>query len=82
MGRTNDNPTVKEFQQNTQALRVVNSFCRGSVKSNCRGNEESITSSISTETNTHLPRRKSRKRQYEENCHSVPETNDTSRGNF
>ena len=27
-GGTHDNPTVKEFQQNTQALRVVNSFCR------------------------------------------------------
>ena len=28
VGGTHDNPTVKEFQQNTQALRVVNSFCR------------------------------------------------------
>ncbi|KAL5506391.1 hypothetical protein EMCRGX_G008017 [Ephydatia muelleri] len=36
-GRTNDNPTVKEFCKNTQALRVVNSFCAGFVKGNCRG---------------------------------------------
>ena len=31
IGRTHDNTTVKEFQQNIQALRVVNSFCRSSV---------------------------------------------------
>ena len=37
-GGTHDNPTVKEFQQNTQALRIVNSFCRPVVKGNCRGN--------------------------------------------
>eukprot|EP00731_Ephydatia_muelleri_P008781 Em0004g1119a len=36
-GRTNDNPTVKEFCKNTQALRVVNSLCAGIVKGNCRG---------------------------------------------
>ena len=39
MGGTHDNPTVKEFQQNTQALRVVNSFCRDVIKGNCRGNK-------------------------------------------
>ena len=27
-GRTSENPSVKEFYQNTAALRVVNSFCR------------------------------------------------------
>ena len=27
-----NNPTVKEFQLNTQALRVVNSFCRPVVR--------------------------------------------------
>ncbi|KAL5489492.1 hypothetical protein EMCRGX_G018587 [Ephydatia muelleri] len=36
-GRTNDNPTVKEFCKNTQALRVVNSLCAGFVKGNCTG---------------------------------------------
>lgn len=40
IGRTHDNPTVKEFQQNTQTLRVVNTVCRGSVKANCRRNDD------------------------------------------
>ena len=40
IGRAHDNTTVKEFQQNMQALKVVNSFCRGSVRSNCRENED------------------------------------------
>lgn len=40
IGRTHDNTTVNDFERNTQALRVVDSFCRASVKSNCRGNEE------------------------------------------
>lgn len=26
-----------DFMNNTQALRVVNSFCRGTVNGNCRG---------------------------------------------
>ena len=36
-GGTSDNPSVQEFYQNTQALRVVNSFCRAPVRGNCRG---------------------------------------------
>ena len=36
-GGTSDNPSVMEYYQNTQALRVVNSFCRGPVRGNCRG---------------------------------------------
>ena len=34
---TNDNPTVMEFVEveNTQTLRVINSFCRGAVRGNC-----------------------------------------------
>uniref|UniRef100_A0A1X7V416 Transposable element P transposase-like RNase H C-terminal domain-containing protein n=1 Tax=Amphimedon queenslandica TaxID=400682 RepID=A0A1X7V416_AMPQE len=39
IGRIHDNPNVKEFQQNTQTLRVVVTVCRGSVKSNCREND-------------------------------------------
>ena len=35
-GGTSDNPNVAEFYQNTQALRVVDSFCRGPVRGNCR----------------------------------------------
>ena len=37
-GGTSDNPSVHEFYQNAQSLRVVNSFCRGPVSGNCRGN--------------------------------------------
>ena len=36
-GATCDNPSVSEFLTNTQALRVVNSFCSGPVRGNCRG---------------------------------------------
>ena len=36
-GGTSDNPSVLEFQQNTEALRVVDSFCRGPASGNCRG---------------------------------------------
>ena len=38
-GGTHDNPNVAEFFKNTQALRVVNGFCRDIVKGNCRGSE-------------------------------------------
>ena len=41
MGGTHNNPTVKEFAQNTQALCVVSNFCRQVVKGNCRGNKRS-----------------------------------------
>ena len=33
-GVTSENPTVQDFFNNTQALRVVNSMCRGPVTSN------------------------------------------------
>lgn len=36
-GGTHDNPTVADFLNNTQALRVVDSFCHGTVRGNCRG---------------------------------------------
>ena len=38
-GATNGNPTVQQFLDNTQTLRVVNSFCRGPVRGNCRQRE-------------------------------------------
>ena len=57
-GGTHDNPTVKEFQQNTQALRVVNSFCRPTVKGNCRGNSETTDE----ENDYPLPRRSANRR--------------------
>lgn len=40
-GGTSDNPNAKEYYQNTQALRVVNSFCRAPVSGNCRGSKSS-----------------------------------------
>lgn len=41
-GGTSDNPSVSEFYQNTQALRIVDSFCRGPVRGNCRGNNSKV----------------------------------------
>jgi hypothetical protein len=35
-GGTSDNPSVSEFYQNTQALRVIDSFCRDPIRGNCR----------------------------------------------
>jgi len=40
-GATSDNPNVMQFSHNTQALRVVNSFCRAPVRGNCRGAKSS-----------------------------------------
>ena len=39
-GGTNENPTVAEFYKNTQAVRVVNSFCRHNASGNCSGGME------------------------------------------
>lgn len=36
-GAVNENPSMKQFCENTQALKVVGSFCRSTVKGNCRG---------------------------------------------
>lgn len=38
-GGVNENPNVKEFLDNTQALRVINSVC-GDVRGNVRGGEK------------------------------------------
>ena len=35
-GRVHENPSVKEFLQNTQALRVISNTCRN-IRGNCRG---------------------------------------------
>ena len=34
---TSDNPNALEYGKNTEALRVVNTLCRGPVRGNCRG---------------------------------------------
>ena len=58
-GRVNENPTAAQFYKNTQALRVLNSFCIGSVKGNCRGNKEPVD--FGTE-NQPLPKRRRTKK--------------------
>ena len=50
-GRTHDNPNAQEFLKNTQALRVVNGFCRDVA----RGNKET---KLGMKDNTPLPNRK------------------------
>ncbi len=49
--------TTQEFFKNTGALRVVNSFCRGPAKGNCRGAREDKNIRILTEReNAPLPK--------------------------
>lgn len=36
-GGTSDYLSVSEFYSNTQALRVIDSFCRSAVRGNCKG---------------------------------------------
>lgn len=38
-GRVNENPNVREFCQNTQALRVIDSVCTNVSRGNTRGNK-------------------------------------------
>lgn len=57
-GGTCDNPTVKDFYNNTQALRVVDSFCHGPVQGNCRGNSDRNVKRMRTDDLTPLTRRK------------------------
>ena len=37
-----DNPNVKEFLKNTQALRVINSVAKPPKSGNCRGGQEDV----------------------------------------
>ena len=45
-GGTNDNPNALEFSQNTQALRVVDSFCWEPVIGNCRGTRVHVSTVV------------------------------------
>ena len=56
-GGRHENPNVQEFVKNTQALRVIDSYCTGMVKGNCRGNR---SSSSTDKENTPLHRRKAK----------------------
>ena len=56
-GGTHDNPNVQEFQNNMQALRVINSFIKTPVKGNCRGSGDMDMESLES-MSTPLPKRK------------------------
>ena len=60
-GRVNENPSATQFYKNTQALRVVNSFCMPSVRGNCRGNKACTPINLETESQP-LPKRHHSKR--------------------
>ena len=58
-GGTNDNPTAADFLNNSQALRVVDSFCRPVVRGNCRGAVGTgMKRKVTQEDSTPLTRRK------------------------
>lgn len=57
-GGTSTNPNVSEFTHNTQALRVINSFCVGPAKGNCRLKDDV---DFKKELKEPLPKRRSRK---------------------
>lgn len=52
-GGTSDNPDLTEFFANTQALRVVNGFCRPAIRGNCRGGTDNALQDVRP-----IPRRK------------------------
>ena len=59
-GGVNENPNVKEFCQNTQALRVINTVCKD-VQGNCRGSKRAREID-SLQENTPLKKRKTNRK--------------------
>ena len=59
-GGVNENPTVKKFCQNTQALRVINTVCKD-VRGNCRGSKRAREAN-SLQENTPLKKRKTNRK--------------------
>ena len=55
-GGVHDNPNAKEFRNNTQALRVVNSVARAPRGGNCRKGKQD-TSLSNEDINEPLPKR-------------------------
>lgn len=55
-GGVHDNPNAKEFRNNTQALRVVNSVARAPKRGNCRKGKQD-TSLSNDDINEPLPKR-------------------------
>lgn len=56
-GSTSDNPNTLEFCQNTQALRIVDSFCRGPIRGNCRKRTANHFPTVDKENTVPLPKR-------------------------
>ena len=54
----NENPNVREFSKNTQALRVINCSCLGLVKGNCKGSNKEMTAADFEKENQPLMKRK------------------------
>lgn len=63
-GGTSDNPTIAQFYDNTQALRVINNFCRGPVRGNCRGTQARKTVKDVTALHFKDERDRARKHRY------------------
>ena len=59
-GGVHDNPNVVEFLNNSQVLRVVNSFCTKVGKGNCRGNVTDAVDVNLEKESLPLPRRNRR----------------------
>ena len=55
-GGTDDNPTAVDFLNNTQSLRVVDSFCSPVIRGNCRGTN--MKRKLTADDTTPLTRRK------------------------
>jgi len=58
-GGAHDNPNVAEFLNNMQVLRVVNSFCQGVARGNCREAEDK-TYHVSDMDKRPLPKRQAK----------------------
>ncbi len=61
-GGTSDNPNAQEFYNNTGALRVINSFCRGPAKGNGRGAGDVHMHILTEKENEPLQRHRKKKR--------------------
>ena len=59
-GGPHDHPTVHDFQNNTQSLRVVQSLCCGPVRGNCQVSSTNNTSktTVTSSDCQPLPRRR------------------------
>ena len=62
-----DNPNVVEFLNNSQVLRVINSFCTNVGKGNCQGNVTDAVDVNLEKESLPLPRRKRKRPNDKEN---------------